>query len=89
MKALPENLKAYKRTPLFTQDTIPNALLSKHNTKAGVWGLICIEEGELKYQIEDKENYILSRSCPGVVEPEVFHSVCPQGQVSFYVEFYK
>lgn len=89
MKTIPKNLKAYKRTPLFTEESIPAALLNKHNTKAGVWGLINVEEGELEYQIENGGSYILSASCPGVVEPEVFHHVRPLGKVSFFVEFYQ
>lgn len=89
MKTLPSNVKAYKRTPLFTGESIPAALLNKHNTKAGSWGLINVEEGELEYQIENGESYILSPSFPGVVEPEVFHHVRAIGKVVFYVEFYQ
>jgi len=88
MKTLPSQVKAYKRTPLFTEESISDALLNRHNTKAGVWGFICVEEGELEYSIEGGEKYILSTSNPGIVEPEVFHNVRPLGKVTFYVEFY-
>lgn len=89
MKQLPDNVKAYKRTPLFTQETVPDALLNNHNTKAGVWGLIQVEEGELDYTIEDTETHRLTPDNPGVVEPEVVHHVTPVGTVAFFVEFYK
>lgn len=89
MKKLPSKVKPYKRTPLFTEESIPESLLKKHNTKEGTWGLINVEQGELEYVIEDSEKYLLAPSKPGVVEPEVFHHVRPLGKVSFYVEFYQ
>ncbi|MDQ7059566.1 MAG: DUF3565 domain-containing protein [Ghiorsea sp.] len=36
----PKGLKEYKRTPEFTQDTIPKGLLKHHITKMGTWGKI-------------------------------------------------
>ena len=38
----------YRSTPVFDQDTLPAALRTRHNTKAGVWGVIRVLEGELK-----------------------------------------
>ena len=89
MKQLPDNVKAYKRTPTFTEETAPEGLLNTHNTKAGVWGLIQIEEGELEYTIENEEVHILTKDKNGVVEPEVMHHIKPLNKVSFYIEFYK
>ena len=91
MKQLPASVASYKRTPEFTEDSIPKGLLKAHNTKPGVWGKIVILEGELRYQINEPEEAIftLSRSCAGVVEPEVLHEVSPIGSVRFYVEFYR
>lgn len=89
MKQLPKNVTAYNRTPSFTEETVPKGLLKNHNTKAGVWGLIQIEEGELEYTIEDKETHILSVDKNGVVEPEILHHIKSIGTVKFFVEFYK
>ena len=55
MKSLPDHVQRYKSTPVFTEETVPKGLLKDHNTKNGVWGLICIEQGELEYIIEDKK----------------------------------
>ncbi len=38
MKKLPPNVTAYKKTPIFTQETIPKGLLHRHTTKEGSWG---------------------------------------------------
>lgn len=90
MQSIPDNVSAYKKTPLFTEDTVPQGLLNDHNTKAGVWGKIVVTSGELRYTInQPHEVVMLSEGVNGVVEPEVLHSVKPIGQMSFYVEFYR
>lgn len=89
MKSLPDHVQRYKSTPVFTEETVPKGLLKDHNTKNGVWGLICIEQGELEYIIEDKETHILTPDNKGVVEPEIKHHIKPLGKVIFRVEFYK
>ena len=91
MKRLPDNVAPYKRTPDFTQDTIPTGLLNSHNTKEGVWGKIVVLDGCLRYRILAPvlEEVDLGPESPGVVEPTVKHEVEPLGQVRFYVEFYR
>lgn len=89
MKSLPEHVQQYSASPVFTEETVPRGLLKDHNTKSGVWGLICVNEGELEYIIEDKETHILNPENKGVVEPEIKHHIKPLGPVSFTIEFYK
>lgn len=89
MKSLPADVTAYKRTPVFTQDTVPAGLLKDHTTKEGTWALIRVEEGRLGYVIEDGEAHILSPGRDGVVEPQVPHHIRPEGPVSFFIEFYR
>ena len=91
MKHLPDTVSPYKRTPQFTETTVPAALLSSHNTKAGVWAKIVVLEGRLIYRIIDPviEIVVLSPEIPGIVEPTIKHEVERIGQVRFYVEFYR
>ena len=90
MKALPSNVAAYRRTKTFTRNTVPKGLLADHNTKAGVWGVITVLEGQLEYVIpSSNETLILGPDTPGVVEPEVPHHVRPLGPATFFVEFYR
>jgi tellurite resistance-related uncharacterized protein len=91
VKALPENVTPYKRTPEFTAATVPAGLLRSHDTKAGVWGKIVVLEGELLYRIlePDFEEILLSADRYGVVEPTVKHEVVPRPEVRFYVEFHR
>lgn len=94
MTALPSGLVAYKRTPIFTEETVPAGLLKDHCTKAGTWGLIHVEDGCLEYFIADPRRpaseQTLSREVgAGVVEPTVLHRIEPQGRVRFWVEFWR
>jgi tellurite resistance-related uncharacterized protein len=89
MKSLPDNVVSYKRTPEFSEDTIPEGLLKNHQTKTDVWGKIIVLSGHLLYTIQEPfEEIILDINTHGVVEPTVLHQVKPEGAVRFYVEFY-
>lgn len=86
---LPPDVRAYRRTPVFDQDSVPAGLRRDHATKAGVWALIHVLEGRLGYLVlEPRKDEILSPGRPGLVRPEERHQVTPQGQVRFFVEFY-
>lgn len=91
MKQLPDQLEAYRRTPVFTADTVPAGLLRQHRTKAGTWGKIVVLEGELLYRTLEPpvEEVRLRPGRPGIVQPQEPHEVEPVGAVRFYVEFYR
>lgn len=91
MKQLPEGLVPYKRTPEFTEDTIPAGLRRQHTTKAGAWARIVVLSGTLRYRIlcEPVEEHELTPELHGTVEPTVPHEVEPLGPVRFYVEFHR
>jgi tellurite resistance-related uncharacterized protein len=91
MKSLPTNVFPYKRTPEFTEITVPASLLRSHDTKDGVWGKIVVLEGTLLYRILEPqiEEILLSSNRCGVVEPTVRHEVVPSAGVRFYVEFHR
>ena len=86
---LPPGLAAYRRTPIFTETTLPPALQRRHQTKAGVWGLIVVVEGRLRFRrLEPFVETTLGPTNSAVVAPEEPHEVEPIGQVRFFVEFY-
>ena len=91
MKTLPADVVSYRRTPEFTESSVPAALLRSHTTKPAVWAQIRVVEGELRYRIfgPSPESHVLTPNVPGVVEPEVPHEVEPVGRVRFYVEFFR
>jgi tellurite resistance-related uncharacterized protein len=91
MKEMPDGVSAYRRTPTFTEKTVPSGLLKDHSTVDGAWAKIVVEEGTLRYVIhsEPAEEVRLSPGRFGVIEPRVLHHVEPVGEVRFYVEFYR
>lgn len=81
--------KPYRSTPVFTNQTLPPGLRAAHNTRAGVWGVIRVLEGCVRYQIESEtEATLLSPGVPGFVKPEERHHVEPIGEMRMQVEFY-
>ena len=86
----PKDFAPYKRTPEFTETTVPAGLTRNHSTKAGVWAKINVVEGRLLYKVDPlAAEFELSSDAPGIVVPEVAHHVEPMGNVRFYVEFYR
>lgn len=87
---LPEHLVRYKKTPIFTEESVPDALRANHATKPGVWGKIVVVQGVLRYHVDGLNVTMeLSPERPSIVVPEVPHQVEPVGAVRFFVEFYR
>jgi tellurite resistance-related uncharacterized protein len=93
---LPSACQPYRRTPVFTEATVPSALLRSHRTAPGTWALIRVLGGRLLYRVLDpcsertrSERTLDPWGAPGLVEPGVPHEVAPLGPVRFQVEFYK
>lgn len=79
----------YKRTSIFDETTLPAGLRREHRTKAGVWAVIRVLEGRLRYRVLDPVSVqILESGCPGLVLPDQPHFVEPLGPVRMQVEFY-
>lgn len=86
---LPPGLTAYKRSPVFDQDSLPAGLRRQHSTKAGVWALIHVLEGRLRYRIhQPASEIVLTPQIVGLVRPEQLHEVEPLGPMRMFVEFY-
>jgi tellurite methyltransferase len=87
---LPNSFIAYKKTPVFTEESLPGALRKDHATRVGVWGKIIVAEGKLRYRVPALQaDMELSQDKIGIVVPEVLHNVEPLGAIRFFVEFYK
>jgi tellurite resistance-related uncharacterized protein len=84
-----EEVRPYRSTPVFDQDTLPTALRARHDTKAGVWGLICVIEGALRLTYLDPPGEsVLVPGKPGLVLPGQPHFVTPIGIMRMRVDFY-
>ena len=91
MKNIPTEVKSIRRTPDFTNETVPKGLLKSYTTKEGNWAKIVVLEGSLIYRILEPalEEIVLTQETYGIVEPAVRHEIEPIGSMKFYVEFYR
>ncbi len=89
--ALPPGYEPYRSTPVFSELTIPPALLRSHRTAPGTWALIRVLEGQLLYRVLDppSERVLEPSGLPGLVQPGSPHEVAPLGRVRFQVEFHR
>ncbi len=79
----------YRSTPVFDQDTLPQALRARHDTKAGVWGRIRIIEGEVRITyLDPPSELVLIPDNPGLVRPGQPHFVTPLGPMKMQIDFY-
>lgn len=88
MPLLPPDVKAYKRTRLFTPETLPQALQQNHTTKEGVWGCIHVVSGAVKYVRDGCLPYVLRPGDLGVILPAEPHNVCFVEEGVFFIEFH-
>jgi tellurite resistance-related uncharacterized protein len=79
----------YRSTPVFNNNSLPDALRRAHSTKAGVWGLLKVLTGTIRYVMEETGECQLVQA-PGIVVilPQQLHSVEPQGDMEMQVDFY-
>lgn len=90
--SFPLGLVCYKSTPQFTHQNIPASLLSAHKLKDGVWGLLRVTSGCIRYCIDRSPSSaeIVATGRAAVIEPEILHHVeLLDSDSSFFVEFYR
>ena len=86
---LPVTVRPYRRTPEFTETTVPTGLTTDHATKAGVWAVVHVVDGHLTYTDTTSGRSIeLAAGDSAVAAPQRRHWVTPRGAVRFFVEFH-
>ena len=90
-----QKLIAYKRMPIWTKDTMPEALQRKHNTKVGTWGKITVLKGQLRFielteEGEEIASHLFEAGAENpMAEPQAWHRVeAATDDVEWYLEFY-
>jgi tellurite resistance-related uncharacterized protein len=79
----------YRSTPIFDDETLPAALRREHRTKAGVWGVVRVLEGQLKLSfVHPPREQIVSPDSPGLLLPDEPHYVEAIGSMRMQVDFY-
>jgi tellurite resistance-related uncharacterized protein len=73
---------------VFDQDSLPGGLRREHRTRAGVWGVVRLLDGQLLLERANGRSETLDPASPGLIEPEELHWVTPLGTMRMQVEFY-
>jgi tellurite resistance-related uncharacterized protein len=69
---------------------VPKALTSDHSTRAGVWGLLTVTAGRVRYRIPAADEVLdIDAGETAVIEPQVPHSVELSEDACFHVAFYE
>lgn len=89
---LPPGLNCYRRSSDFTHDSVPQALLASHSVKKGVWGLLRVTSGRVRYHLEGPPpaSRVVAAGGTAVIEPEMPHHVeLLDADSSFFIEFHR
>jgi tellurite resistance-related uncharacterized protein len=81
MNSIPNNYIHYKSTADFTKESVPKMFLHLHNTRAGVYGKICVITGSLNFfgyaerKGEIEKTLCIEAGAYAVSPPEYWHKV--------------
>lgn len=80
----------YGSSPVFDENTLPDALRGEHRTKPGTWGLLRVLEGEVRLVFEGSPGPLtVTADDPAIIPPEAPHHVECDGPMRMQVEFYR
>lgn len=80
----------YAASPVFDEQTLPDALRNDHRTKAGTWGLLRVLEGEVRLIFTDPHaEQRVTLEQPAIIPPQETHYVVPIGRMRMQVEFFR
>ncbi|MBP6435662.1 MAG: DUF1971 domain-containing protein [Sphingorhabdus sp.] len=80
----------YASSPIFDEQTLPDALRNDHRTKVGTWGLLRVLEGEVRLIFtEPHTEHLVTSDTPAIIPPQATHYVVPVGAIRMQVEFWR
>ena len=91
-QSIPDAFTAYKTTKLFTHETVPKGFTKEHSTSKGVWALLHVRTGYLKFKLDEDGQetvYKITPDAPRVIVEEQPHHIIIDGPVSFQLEFFR
>lgn len=92
--SLPPDVVLVRRTPTFTESTVPSGLLATHRIGAGVWGRLVVQSGRVRFAFEDDpdvphEPRQVHAGEQVVIPPGRPHHLELDGPATFAVEFHR
>ncbi|BEB67629.1 hypothetical protein MY012_26310 [Escherichia coli] len=94
-KRIPKDWVIKRSTPFFTKENVPSALLTHHNTAAGVFGQLCVMEGTVTYYGFADENatepeikVVINAGAFATSPPQYWHRVELSDDAQFNINFW-
>ncbi|MDE2805513.1 MAG: DUF1971 domain-containing protein [Gemmatimonadota bacterium] len=77
-------------SPVFTQDTIPDALQTEHTLASGHWAVVHVLEGSLRFvNLETGDEQLISAPNRVTIRPGLPHRVALEGPLRCRIDFYR
>jgi tellurite resistance-related uncharacterized protein len=88
---LPEDLAFVRRSPEWSQETVPAGLLGSHRLAEGSWGRLIVLSGRLGFSAatEPPINTELAAQMTQAIPPGVEHGLRLIGPVRFAIDFFR
>ena len=88
---LPDGLRLVRTTDTWDEASTPPGLRRHHRVGSGVWGVLVVEEGSLRFvaATTPELDVVVRSGGRQPIPPEVDHRVELQGPARFHVEFYR
>lgn len=94
-KRIPKDWVIKRSTPFFTKENVRSALLTHHNTAAGVFGQLCVMEGTVTYYGFADENttepeikVVINAGSFATSPPQYWHRVELSDDAQFNINFW-
>lgn len=92
---IPSHWKIKRSTHFFTKDNVPQALLTHHNTREGVYGQICVMQGTLIFygfanesDTSPEKTIEIKAGEFAVSPPQYWHRVVLSDDAQFNINFW-
>ena len=87
---LPDGLIPSHSSPVFTKDTLPDALQREHALASGHWGMLNVLEGSLRFvNLETGETRRISAPDRVTIRPRARHRVAVDDTVRCRIDFFR
>ena len=89
-EGLPPNARFVRATAEMTVETVPPGLRRAHRIADGVWGLLTVSSGTVRFVLEETTDIVeVGAGGSHVIAPGVRHHVDPSDDARFLIEFYR
>ncbi len=88
---LPDDLEKVRTTATWDPDTMPQGLRAEHRLAPGVWGVLAVEQGEVRFHCPTlaATPVTVAAGCSQPLPPAVPHRAEPARGARFHLEIFK